>query len=123
MNMSAFDDELKVTATEWLKLKSKLEAIEKDFKTLDETLKNKMHESNVKSIEIGDTVIELTVPARRSFDAAVLKDLVSAAVFNKVTKPTVDTQLMDAAIKMGTIKPEIADQVTKKTEYKQLRVK
>jgi len=123
MNMSAFDDELKVTATEWLKLKSKLEAIEKDFKTLDETLKNKMHESNVKSIEIGDTVIELTVPARRSFDAAVLKDLVSAAVFNKVTKPTVDTQLMDAAIKMGTIKPEVVDQVTKKTEYKQLRVK
>lgn len=123
MNMSAFDDELKVTATEWLKLKSKLEAIEKDFKTLDETLKNKMHESNVKSIEIGDTVVELTVPARRSFDAAVLKDLVSAAVFNKVTKPTVDTQLMDAAIKMGAIKPEVVDQVTKKTEYKQLRVK
>jgi len=121
--MSAFDDELKVTATEWLKLKSKLEAIEKDFKTLDETLKNKMHESNVKSIEIGDTVVELTVPARRSFDAAVLKDLVSAAVFNKVTKPTVDTQLMDAAIKMGAIKPEVVDQVTKKTEYKQLRVK
>jgi hypothetical protein len=121
--MSTPDDGLQATATEWLKLKNKLEALEKDFKALDETLKNKMHESNIKSIEIGNTVIELTVPARRSFDAAVLRDLVSAAVFNKVTKPTVDTQLMDAAIKMGAIKPEVVDQVTKKTEYKQLRVK
>jgi len=51
------------------------------------------------------------------------EQVVSASVFNKVTKPSVDTQLMDAAIKMGTIKQEVADQVTKKTEYKQLRVK
>lgn len=121
--MSAIHEVIKEAATNWLKLKEELDSAERHFKVLDEILKDMMHESGVTSVTVDDVTIELATPARRSFDAQMLKDLVSSAVFNKVTKPSVDTQLMDAAIKMGTIKQEVVDKVTKKTEYRQIRVK
>ena len=108
---------------EWLDMKQQLAALQSEFDELDSKLKEFMFSTGLKSIEIDKHVIELQVNARRSFDATALKDLVSAAVFNKITKPTVDTALIDAAVKMGTIKTDVVDQVTKKTEYKQLRVK
>lgn len=121
--MSAINEVIKDTAQDWVKLKAELDVIKGKFEALDAMLKDMMYESGVTTVTLDEVTIELSTPARRSFDAQVLKDLVSASVFNKVTKPTVDTQLMDAAIKMGTIKPEVVDQVTKKTEYKQIRVK
>jgi len=121
--MSAIHEVIKEAAQNWLKLKDELESAERHFKVLDEILKDMMHESGITTVTLDEVTIELSTPARRSFDAQMLKDLVSASVFNKVTKPTVDTQLMDAAIKMGAIKPEVVDKVTKKTEYKQIRVK
>ena len=121
--MSPIHEVIKETAQNWIKLKEELDAIKSKFESLDSVLKDMMHESGVTSVTLDEVTIELATPARRSFDAQVLKDLVSSAVFNKVTKPTVDTQLMDAAIKMGTIKPEVVDQVTKKTESKQIRIK
>jgi hypothetical protein len=108
---------------EWLDKKQQLAALQAEFDELDSKLKEFMFSTGLKSIEIDKNVIELQVNARRSFDAIALKDMVSAAVFNKITKPTVDTALIDAAVKMGTIKTDVVDQVTKKTEYKQLRVK
>ena len=108
---------------EWLDKKQQLAALQAEFDELDSKLKEFMFSTGLKTIEIDKNVIELQVNARRSFDAIALKDLVSAAVFNKITKPTVDTALIDAAVKMGTIKTDVVDQVTKKTEYKQLRVK
>ena len=108
---------------EWLDKKQQLAALQAEFDELDSKLKEFMFSTGLKTIEVDKNVIELQVNARRSFDAIALKDLVSAAVFNKITKPTVDTALIDAAVKMGTIKTDVVDQVTKKTEYKQLRVK
>ena len=108
---------------EWLDKKQQLAALQAEFDELDSKLKEFMFSTGLKTIEVDKNVIELQVNARRSFDAIALKDMVSAAVFNKITKPTVDTALIDAAVKMGTIKTDVVDQVTKKTEYKQLRVK
>ena len=108
---------------EWLDKKQQLAALQAEFDELDSKLKEFMFSTGLKTIEVDKNVIELQVNARRSFDAIALKDMVSAAVFNKITKPTVDTALIDAAVKMGTIKTDVVAQVTKKTEYKQLRVK
>lgn len=108
---------------DWLDMKQKLSALQSEFDEIDSKLKEFMFSTGLKSIEIDKHVIELQVNSRRSFDAIALKDMVSAAVFNKITKPTVDTALIDAAVKMGTIKTDVVDEITKKTEYKQLRVK
>lgn len=122
-NLSADFFDATEIAKRWMNAKKKLEEVEKTFKELDESLKKLMQECKLKSIKVGTETIEISTPSRRSFDAEMLKTLVSSAVFSKITKPTVDTQLMDAAIKLGTIKPEVADQVTKHTNYTQLRVK
>jgi hypothetical protein len=108
---------------EWLDKKKALAELQAEFDELDSKLKEFMFSTGLKTVEVDKSVIELQVNARRSFDAIALKDMVSASVFNKITKPTVDTTLIDAAVKLGTIKPDVVEQVTKKTEYKQLRVK
>lgn len=91
--------------------------------SLDAELKELMSECGVMTVSVEDSSIELKVLARRSFDATVLKALIKPALFNKITKPAVDSSLIDAAVKMGDISEDVVDKVTKKTEYKQLRVK
>lgn len=107
----------------WLLCKKELENLKADFESLDDQLKKVMHEQGIESIVIDKDVVTLQVNERRTFDASVLKSLIKPAIFNKVTKPAVDTSLIDAAVSMGDIPEEVLEQATKKTEYKQLRVK
>lgn len=115
--------EVTATAVVWLEKKKQLEKLELEFQSIDAELKDLMCECGIVSVNVEETNIELKVQARRSFDASVLKALIKPALFNKITKPAVDSTLIDAAVKMGDISEEVIDKVTKKTEYRQLRVK
>jgi hypothetical protein len=115
--------DINTTAKIWLHKKRELEKLEQEFGSIDAELKDLMHECGVVSVSVEDSSIELKVQARRSFDAATLKALIKPALFNKITKPAVDSSLIDAAVKMGDISEDVLEKVTKKTEYKQLRVK
>lgn len=108
---------------EYLANKAKLEAIQESVKSLEEQIKSWMVDNNYKKIEVDGKVISLVQAERRSFDAETLKKLVSSAVFNQVTEPSVKTTLFDAAVSLGKIKTDVAEQVTNKTPYSQLRVK
>lgn len=107
-------------AKKWLETKHVLKELEKDFGNLDGLLKEAMISMGLKSIQVDGVTIELNISNRRSFDASILKSLVSPSLFNKVTKPTVDTTLIDSAVKMGAISEEVLSNITKNTEIKRL---
>jgi hypothetical protein len=107
-------------AKKWLETKHVLKELEEDFGNLDGLLKEAMISMGLKSIQVDGVTIELNISNRRSFDASILKSLVSPSLFNKVTKPTVDTTLIDSAVKMGAISEEVLSNITKNTEIKRL---
>jgi class 3 adenylate cyclase len=111
------------TARTYLATKAEIEDLQESLKSLEETLKEAMLREGAAKIEVDGKAITLVQAERRSFDASVLKDLVSAAIFKQVTEPTVKTTLFDAAVNLGKIRPDVAEQVTSKTPYSQLRVK
>lgn len=114
-----FEDEVR----EFLKLRDAIKNLEPQLKALDSHLKHYMSENGIKKVTVdGRTVTLVPVPGARMFDAAELKKLVSASVFNQVTEPKVKTELFDAAVSLGKIPSDVADQVTSKTPYNQLRV-
>lgn len=110
-------------AKNWIEKKKALAEAKAEFDELDSKLKEFMHKNGLKTVEVDGNVIELTVASRRSFDASVLKTLIKPGIFNKITKSTVDNQLLDAAIKMGDVSEEVVEQAKKETEYKQLTLK
>lgn len=110
-------------AKAWIQKKKELAKTKAEFEELDSKLKDFMYKNGMKTIEVDGEVIELTVASRRTFDAAVLKTLIKPALFSKVTKPTVDNQLIDAAVKMGDLSEGVLEQAKKETEYKQLNLK
>jgi hypothetical protein len=114
---------LENTVRNYLSVKSSIEAAQETLKSLEESIKSEMVETNQSKIEVDGKIVSLVVAERRSFNADALKDLVSSAVFKQVTEPAVKTSLFDSAVTLGKIKPEVVEQVTNKTPYSQLRVK
>lgn len=108
---------------EFLQLRDAARDIEPKLKALEAQLKQHMSENGIKKVTVdGRSVTLVEVPGARVFDAAELKKLVSASVFNQITEHKVKTDLVDSAVKLGKIPQEIVDQVTTKTPYNQLRV-
>ena len=66
--------------------------------------------------------VTLVSGERPNYDATALAELVSPAVFKKVTKATVDGKKFKSAVELGTIKADVAEAVTKVTQYEQIRV-
>ena len=114
---------LENTVRNYLSEKSSIEAAQETLKSLEESIKSEMVETNQSKVEVDGKIVSLVVAERRSFNADALKDLVSSAVFKQVTEPAVKTSLFDSAVTLGKIKPEVVEQVTNKTPYSQLRVK
>ena len=114
---------LENTVRNYLSVKSSIEAAQETLKSLEESIKSEMVETNQSKVEVDGKILSLVVAERRSFNADALKDLVSSAVFKQVTEPAVKTSLFDSAVTLGKIKPEVVEQVTNKTPYSQLRVK
>lgn len=114
-----FEDQVK----EFLELRDKIKDLEPKLKAIESQLKLHMAENGIKKVTVdGRTVTLVPVAGARAFDAEALKKLVSASVFNQVIEPKVKTELFDAAVSLGKIPQDIAEQVTSKTPYNQLRV-
>ncbi len=108
---------------QYLDAKRSADAANKVLESSEAALKEALHTAGESVVEVDGTKVTMVVANRRSFDVAVLKDLVSAAVFRSVTVPTVKTNLLDAAIQLGKISPEVVEQVTSFNPYTQVRVK
>jgi hypothetical protein len=114
---------LENTVRSYLRTKASIEAATEELKGLEETIKNEMVNTGIDKVKVDNKVVSLVNSERRSFDADTLKSLIPASVFKKITEPAVRTQLFDAAVKLGTIKKDIEEQVVSKTPYSQLRIK
>ena len=110
------------TVRQYLATKSAVDNATKTMKELENTIKAEMIGMEVSKYEVDNHTLCLVQAERRSFDADALKNLVNASVYRKITAVEVRTTLIDAAITLGQISPEVVDQVTTKTPYTQLRV-
>ena len=111
------------TARQYLKTKEAVESATLALAELEETLKGYFNETGHESIEVDGKTIKIVRNHRRSFDIEALKNLISPALFRKVTEPSVKTKLWDSALTLGKIDNEVVGQVVTVTEYDQLRVK
>lgn len=111
------------TVRNYLAAKKAADSASEVLKSLEEELKNAMVSESLDKVEVDGKVVSLVQAERRSFDIDTLKKLVSPAVFKQITEPAVKTQLFDAAFSLGKITPDVAESVTNKTPYSQLRVK
>jgi uncharacterized membrane-anchored protein YjiN (DUF445 family) len=106
-----------------LELREALKKIENQYKELEEVVKNYMISNNVNKVSVNGHTVSLVQAEQRSFNAEELQALISAATFKQVTEPKVSTNLFDAAVSLGKIPSDIAEKVTNKKPYSQLRVK
>lgn len=117
------DHNIENQVKEYLELRDMIKELEPQLKEAEARLKQYMTDNGVKKVTVnGRTVTLVPVAGSRSFDATELRKMISAAVFNQVTEPKVKTDLFDAAVSLGKIPQEIAEKVTNKTPYNQLRV-
>ena len=74
------------------------------------------------SVSVVDGVqVAIVEGERKSYDADKLAMLVKPATYKKVTKPTVDAEMLASAVAVGIISQEVADTITKVTTYSQVR--
>jgi uncharacterized membrane-anchored protein YjiN (DUF445 family) len=106
-----------------LDLREKLKATEAQYKELEEAVKNHMIANSINKVSVSGHTVSLVQAEQRSFDAETLQSLISAATFKQITEPKVSTSLFDAAVSLGKIPTDIAEKVTNKKPYSQLRVK
>jgi hypothetical protein len=121
--VKAMETTLTDSVRQYLAIKKSIDSAQESLKSLEDSIKNEMVRLDLPKVEVDGKVVSLVQAERRSFDADALKELVSSAVFKQVTEPSVKTSLFDAAVSLGKINNEIADKVTNKTPYSQLRVK
>ena len=108
--------------TDYLAARKALEVAEQAKAQAEAILKEAFARDGV-DFGIADGVkVTLVQGERPNYDAEALAELVSPAVFKKVTKATIDGKKFKSAVELGTIKAEVAEAVTKVTQYEQLRV-
>ena len=107
---------------QYLATKSAVESATEALKALETQLKGEMVAQSLHKWECDGKVITLIHAERRSFDAAALKALVSAPLFRKLTTTEVRTTLIDAAVSLGELAPEVIEQVTTTTPYTQIKI-
>lgn len=88
----------------------------------DRILKEMLTEAGADHVVVGEEKVVLTPMPGDKYDADTLRDLVSPAVFKKVTKVTVDNAKLKAAIKIGTITADTAEAANVGKPFTQLRV-
>lgn len=111
------------TARQYLKTREAMESASIALAELEQALKDELTVAGLDSVEVDGKTIKVVHNHRRTFDVSALKNLVTPALFRKVTEPAVKTKLWDSALALGKIDSEVVEQVVTITEYDQLRVK
>jgi hypothetical protein len=106
----------------YLAAKEAAEEADKARKAAEVAMKAAFAEAGIDYNVVDGKKITITRKGRRTISAETLAQMVGKALYNKVIKPAVDTKKFDAAVTTGQIKPEVADAVTKVTEYDEVRV-
>jgi hypothetical protein len=65
--------------------------------------------------------VKLVASSRSSYDAEALQALIAPSLYKKVTKPSVDAESLKSAIGLGLIQADVADAITKTTEFVSFR--
>jgi len=104
---------LKKTAEKYIDLVSQAKVLSEAIKALEDSLKNEIAEGT--EIIVNGVALKHIAQDRRSFNAIVLKDLVSPAIFKKLTEVSVKASAVDSAIELGHVD---ADRLAPATEVK-----
>lgn len=110
------------TAIAYLKAREAFEQAEKAKKQAEADMKLAFASEGIDFTVVDGQMVKIVNGERTNYDAEILRDLVSAPVFKKVTKSTVDGKMFQSAVDMGTIKPEVVEAVASTTPYTQVRV-
>lgn len=113
-------NKLTAIAEEYIDLVQQAKEIETRIKELEKSLKPEINEGD--ALVIGGLAVRHVGQDRRSFDAIALKDLVSPALFKKITEVSVKASAVDSAIELGSIDPEIVQSVTEVKHSSYLKV-
>jgi dsDNA-binding SOS-regulon protein len=108
---------------QYIAAKKTADAANKSLESAEVALKSALNDASITSIEVDGVKVTMVLAERRSFDVDALKELVSNAVFRSVTVPTIKTPLLDAALKLGKISPDVVEQITAVKPYTQMRMK
>lgn len=112
-----------ITATKaYLEARKALEQAELIKKQAEATLKAVLASQGV-DFSVADGVkVTIVKGERPNYDAEALKALIAPETLETVTKLAVDGKKFQSAVSVGLITPEVAQAVTKVTEYEQFRV-
>ena len=110
-------------AAQYLEARAARDAAEDAVRSLEAKLKQRMEDEGTPTLVVGEHSISLVHSHRNSFDAEALKALVNASLFKKITTVAVDGRKFAAALKLGDITSDVAEQVTTITEFDALRVR
>ena len=110
------------SAVAYLKARRLFEEAEKAKKQAEAELKLAFASEGIDFTVVDGQMVKVVVGERTNYDAEALVNLISAVLYKKVTKPSVDSKKFQSAVDMGSIKPEVVEAVTSVTEYTQVRV-
>lgn len=110
-------------AVQYLKTRETVESASIALAELDSQLKEYFQQTGNESIEVDGRKISIVHNKRRSFDITALRNLVSPAMFRKITEPSVKTKLWDSAVALGELDSKVIKKVEATTFYDQLKVK
>lgn len=110
------------SAIAYLKAKALFEEAEKAKKQAEAEMKLAFASEGIEFTVVDGQMVKIVNGERTNYDAEALRDLISAPLFKKVTKATVDGKMFQSAVDMGTIKPEVVEAVASITPYTQVRV-
>jgi len=107
---------------DFLAAREAVAAAEAAKKRAEAALKEALARAGVNYAVADGQKVTVTSKGRSNYDTDALFAMVSANLFDKVTKPTVDAKKFRAAVELGEITPEVADAVTSVTAYDEVRV-
>lgn len=106
----------------YLEARSALEQAEQAKAQAEAALKEAFAKNGATYTVIDGIKVSLIEAERAKYDADALAQLIKPALYKQVTKVEIDGKKLKAAIELGTIKPDVAQAVTTKTVYQQIRV-
>jgi len=110
------------TALAYLKAREAFEQAEKAKKQAEADMKLAFASEGIEFTVVDGQMVKIVNGERTTYDADALMNLISAVLYKKVTKPTVDSKKFLSAVDMGNIKPEVVEAVSSTTPYTQVRV-
>ena len=106
----------------YLAAKQAAEEADKAKKIAETQMKAAFAEAGITYNVVDGQKVSVNSKGRRNVDVATLAQMIGKSLLAKVTKPTIDAKAFDAAVTIGKITPEVAEAVTKITEYDEVRV-